>query len=78
MALHLASSPWLKPWSCMHTRDQSILLLISPIFLSGNSFSLTYYAQDFAQSFNILLKVKLYGKLLNSDIIYLASKANQY
>ena len=40
-------------------RDKSILLLFSPIFLSGNSFLLTYYAQDFVQSFNILLKVKL-------------------
>ena len=29
-------------------------------FLSGNSF-LTYYAQYFAQSFNALLKVKLYN-----------------
>ena len=32
---------------------------------------LTYYAQDFAQSFNILLKVKLYSQLLNSDIIHI-------
>ena len=37
-------------------RNQSILLLFSPIFLSGNSFILTYYAQYFAQSFNVLLK----------------------
>ena len=29
-------------------RDQSILVLVSPIFLSGNSFFLTYHAQDFA------------------------------
>ena len=39
--------------------DKSILLLFSCIFLSGNSFVLTYYAQDFVWSFNILLKVKL-------------------
>ena len=39
--------------------DKSILLLFSCIFLSSNSFVLTYYGQDFAQSFNILLKVKL-------------------
>ena len=30
-------------------------------FSSDNSFFLTYYAQDFAQSFNILLKVKLHS-----------------
>ena len=41
-------------------RDQSIFLLFLSIFLSGNSF-LTYYAQDFAQSFNILLKLKPYS-----------------
>ena len=41
-------------------RDQSILLLFSPIFLSGNFF-LTYHAQDFARSFNVLRKVKLYS-----------------
>ena len=46
------------------------MLLFSPIFLSGNSF-LTYYAQDFARSFNILLKVQLYSQLLNSDIIHI-------
>ena len=34
-------------------RDNSFL----PIFLSDNSFFLTYYAQDFAWSFNIF-KVK--------------------
>ena len=38
-------------------RDEPILLFISPIFLSGNSFFLTYYAQYFAPSCNILLKV---------------------
>ena len=38
-------------------RDAPILLFFSPIFLSGNSFFLTYYAQYFARSFNILLKV---------------------
>ena len=43
----------------MLNRDKFILLLFSPVF-SGNFF-LTYYAQDFAQSFNILLKVKLYS-----------------
>ena len=36
---------------CNKDRDKSILLLISPIVLSGNPFFLTYYAQDFAQSF---------------------------
>ena len=33
-------------------------------------FFLAYYAQDFARSFNILLKVKLY-RLLNSDTIHI-------
>ena len=43
-------------------RDQSILLLFSPIFLSGDSFSLPYYhAQGFSRSFNNLLKVELYS-----------------
>ena len=32
---------------------------------------LTYYAQDFARNFNILLKVKLYTQLHNSDIIHI-------
>ena len=45
----------------INIRYQSILLLFSLIFLSGNSSFLTYYAQDFAQNFNILLKVKLYN-----------------
>ena len=35
-------------------KDHSILLLIShSYFLSGNSFFLTYYAQNFTRSFNI-------------------------
>ena len=41
--------------------DKFILLSFSPTFLSVSSFFLTYYAQDFAQRFNILLKVKLYS-----------------
>ena len=47
-----------KPTSA---KKQFILLLFSPILLPGNSFFLTYCAQDFAPSFNILLKVKLYS-----------------
>ena len=39
------------------SRDEPILLFFSPIFLSGNSFFLAYYAQCFAQNCNILLKV---------------------
>ena len=43
----------------MHTfRDKFILLLFLPIFF-GNSFYLTYYAQEFSQSFIIFLQVKL-------------------
>ena len=38
-------------------RDEAILLFFLPIFLSGNSFFLAYYAQYFARSCNILLKV---------------------
>ena len=51
----------------LNTRDQSILLLFSSIFLSGNFF-LTYYAQEVAQSFNIF---KLYSQLLSNDITQL-------
>ena len=40
------------------SRNQCILLLFSPVFLQF--FFLTYYTQDSARSFNILLKVKLY------------------
>ena len=43
------------------SRDEAILLFFLPIFLSGNSFFLTYYAQYFARSCNILLKVWLYS-----------------
>ena len=39
------------------SRDEPILLFFSPIFLSGNSFFLAYYAQYFARSCNILLQV---------------------
>ena len=41
-------------------------------FQSGNSFFLTYCAQDFARIFNILLKVNNYIgiPILNSDISY--------
>ena len=46
---------------CVCFKDQSIMLSFSNIFLSGNSCFLTYYAQDFVQSFNTLLKVKLYS-----------------
>ena len=41
-----------KPTSA---KEKLILLLFSPILLPGNSFFLTYYAQDFVPSFNILL-----------------------
>ena len=41
----------------MANRDEAILLFFLPIFLSGNSFFLAYYAQYFARSCNILLKV---------------------
>ena len=44
-----------RNWFCI--RDEPILLFISPIFLSGKSFFLTYYAQYFAPSCDILLKV---------------------
>ena len=47
-----------KPTSA---KEQFILLLFSPILLPGNSFFLTYCAQDFAPTFNILLKAKLYS-----------------
>ena len=45
-------------------------------FLCGNSFSLAYYiycsyAQYFAPSYDILLKVQLYSYLLNHDIIHI-------
>ena len=58
----------------MHCDLSSIQLGISlfcfsfpPFFLSGNSFSLTYYAQGFAPSFNILSYIA--SCLCNSDII---------
>ena len=41
--------------------DEPIVLLFLPIFLSGNSFILAYYAQYFTRSFNIFLKVQLYS-----------------
>ena len=37
--------------------EMSLFCSFLPIFLSGNSFILTYYAQYFTRSFNILLKV---------------------
>ena len=42
------------------SRDQSILL----VFFFLAILFLTYYAQDFARSFNILLKVKLYASYI--------------
>ena len=42
---------------CILSRDQSILLLFSPIFLSSNSFFPTYYACYFAHHQLICSKV---------------------
>ena len=43
------------------TRDKSILLLLFTYSSFWQFFFLTYYAQDFAQSFNIFLKANLYS-----------------
>ena len=55
-------------WLCLITplytfseivTNEPILLFFSPIFLSGVSFFLAFYAQHFAQSYNIMLKAVL-------------------
>ena len=52
-----ASSKELLSSVCGGIRDEAILLLSSPIFLSSNIFISTYFAQYFAQCCSILLKV---------------------
>ena len=57
--------------SLAHHQVSVYFAFILSLFLSGNSFFLSYYAQYFAQRFNILLKVELYNQLLNSDITHI-------
>ena len=52
-------------------RDKSILLLFSPIFISGNSFFLPImFNIIFTRNFNTLLKVKLYSYYLTGHHIH--------
>ena len=46
---------------CDLARDEPILLLFSPIFLSGNSFILSLLCSIFCSKLNILLKVYLHS-----------------
>ena len=50
---HLCSIITAQPY----TRDEPILLLFSPIFLSGNSFIFSLLCSIFCSKLNILLKV---------------------
>ena len=56
-------------WHTVAIRDEPILLFFLPIFLSSNSFFLACFAQYFAQSCNIFLKVASYLIVLSCTYI---------